>query len=99
MKENRVKISHVVESQLPSYVREEFPLIGQFLSRYYRSQEYQGGSLDMIQNIDEYLKRSTTDSYIKDTYLTYELNEFRDGNIYVDSTEGFPDSDGLIRID
>ena len=98
MKENRVKISHVVENQLPSYVREEFPLIGQFLSRYYRSQEYQGGSLDIIQNIDEYLKRSTTDNYVKDTFLTYQLDEFRDGNIYVDSTEGFPDSDGLIKI-
>ena len=98
MKENRVKISSIVESQLPSYVREEFPLIGQFLSRYYRSQEYQGGSLDIIQNIDEYIKRTTTDSYVKDTYLTYPLDQFRVGNIYVESTEGFPDSDGLIRI-
>ena len=100
MKENRVKISHVVENQLPSYVREEFPLIGQFLSRYYRSQEYQGGfPLDIIQNIDEYLKRSTTDGYIKETVLTYDLDRFRYGDIYVESTEGFPDSDGLIKID
>jgi len=99
MKENRVKISHIVENQLPSYVREEFPLIGQFLSRYYRSQEYQGGPLDIIQNIDEYLKRSTTDGYVKETVLTYDLDRFRDGDIYVESTEGFPDSDGLIKID
>ena len=98
MKENRVKISSIVESQLPSYVREEFPLIGQFLSRYYRSQEYQGGPLDIVQNIDEYIKRTTTDNFVKSTELTYPLDQFRIGNIYVESTEGFPESDGLIRI-
>ena len=98
MKENRVKISSIVESQLPSYVREEFPLIGQFLSRYYRSQEYQGGPLDIVQNIDEYIKRTTTDDFVKSTELTYPLDQFRIGNIYVESTEGFPESDGLIRI-
>ena len=90
MKENRVKISSIVESQLPSYVREEFPLIGQFLSRYYRSQEYQGGPLDIVQNIDEYIKRTTTDDFVKSTELTYPLDQFRIGNIYVESTEGFP---------
>ena len=50
----KVPFSKIVKSQLPSYVREEFPLIGEFLTQYYFGQEVQGGTLDLIQNIDEY---------------------------------------------
>ena len=47
----KVPFSKIVKSQLPSYVREEFPLIGEFLTQYYFGQEVQGGTLDLIQNI------------------------------------------------
>ena len=56
MTETRIKISSVIESQLPSFVREEFPLVSEFLSQYYLSLEYQSGTTDLLQNIDQYIK-------------------------------------------
>ena len=52
MSEKRVKLNQIVKNQLPSYVQEDFPLVGSFLSQYYQGQEYQGGPIDLIQNID-----------------------------------------------
>ena len=99
MTEKRVQLSQVVKSQLPSYVKEDFPLIGEFLSQYYSGQEYQGGPLDLIQNIDSYIKLISNGNVVKSTTLTYNLDAFRDGNIYVQNTDGFPDTNGLIKID
>ena len=56
MTEKRVQFSNIVQNQLPAYVREEFPLISEFLSQYYISQEFQGAPIDLIQNIDQYVK-------------------------------------------
>ena len=56
MTEKRIQFSNIVYNQLPTYVREEFPLVAEFLSEYYRAQEFQGAPIDLIQNIDEYIK-------------------------------------------
>ena len=53
---NRVKISSVVSNQLPDYVRGNFPLAGEFLEQYYTAIENQGSTLDILQNIDKYVK-------------------------------------------
>ena len=59
----RVQIQSIVENQLPSFVQDDFPLLGEFLKEYYVSQEYPGASADLLQNIDEYLKlNSLTDN-------------------------------------
>ena len=58
MSEKRVKLNQIVKNQVPSYVRDDFPLVGEFLSQYYLGQEYQGGPLDLINNIDSYIKVS-----------------------------------------
>ena len=50
MTEKRVQINKVVKDQLPSYVRDDSPLVGEFLSAYYQGQEYQGGPIDIINN-------------------------------------------------
>ena len=55
MTEKRVQFNNVVQNQLPSYVREEFPLISEFLKQYYQAQEFQGAPVDLIQNIDRYI--------------------------------------------
>ena len=52
MSEKRVQLNQIVKNQLPSYVQEDFPLVGEFLSQYYQGQEYKGGPVDLIQNID-----------------------------------------------
>ena len=52
----RVQLQSIVANQLPSFVKDDFPLLADFLKEYYISQEFPGASVDLIQNIDEYLK-------------------------------------------
>jgi sorbitol-specific phosphotransferase system component IIA len=98
MNKTRVKISQIVENQLPSFVREDFPLATQFLEEYYKSLEFPGSSYDLIQNIDFYTKLDNTTNLVESTILTEKV-EFSDDIITVESTLGFPDSYGLIQID
>ena len=93
----KVQINKIVKNQLPEYVREDFPLVGEFLSAYYRGQEYQGGPIDLINNIDSYIKLSENGNIITSTELTERIEEF-DTEISVENTVGFPDNNGLIKI-
>ena len=58
----KVQLNKIVKNQLPEYVREDFPLVGEFLSAYYEGQEYQGGPIDLINNIDSYINNIYTDN-------------------------------------
>ena len=98
MTETRIKISSVVEGQLPSFVREEFPLVSEFLSQYYLSLEYQSGATDLLQNIDQYVKVDQLTNLTELTSLSSDIS-FADSTIQVSSTSGFPDSYGLLLID
>lgn len=98
MTQTRIKISSVVENQLPQFVREEFPLISEFLSQYYIALENKSGVNDILQNIDQYIKVDNLTNLIDSTDLTGDVTLF-DSTINVSSTAGFPDSYGLILID
>jgi hypothetical protein len=98
MIKKRVKISSIVENQLPIFVREEFPLISEFLSQYYKSLDGQGSTYDILQNIDQYIKLENVTNLIESTRLSSAVDLF-DANINVESTSGFPDNNGIIRID
>ena len=52
---DRIQFQDIVASQLPSYVQEDFPLLGEFLEQYYVSQEIEGGTYDLIQNIAHFV--------------------------------------------
>ena len=54
--ESRVKIQNIISNQLPEYVLDESPKTADFLKQYYISQEYQGGPVDVVENLDQYLK-------------------------------------------
>jgi hypothetical protein len=98
MLENRIKISSIVENQLPEFVIEEYPLVYEFLRQYYLSLESQGNPLDLIQNIDQYIKIDNLTNLKEFTFLSSDVS-FSDDVISVESTEGFPNSYGLILID
>ena len=104
MAEKRVQFNNVVQNQLPSYVREEFPLISEFLKQYYLAQEFQGAPVDLIQNIDRYIKLDETTNLSDSVTLLSDI-DFIDTTVKVDlgtnptGTKGFPDSYGLIQID
>ena len=104
MKDKRIQFSNIVKNQLPAYVREEFPLVSEFLSQYYLSQEVQSAPVDLIQNIDQYVKIDNVTNLTDSTILLSDILS-TDETIVVDlglspeGISGFPDSYGLIQID
>ena len=100
MSETRVKIQSIIENQIPNFIAEESPLLVEFLKQYYISQEYQGGSYDLIQNIDEYTKLDTIFQSVESTVLLSNIS-FSDTSIPTSPdtfTKGFPDHYGIIKI-
>ena len=94
----RVKISSIVETQFPLYVREEYPLISEFISEYYKSLDNNGSTYDILQNIDQYVKLDEITNLIESTVLTSDL-DIISNEISVSSTEGFPENNGIIKVD
>jgi len=100
MAETRVKIQSIVENQLPDFIREDAPLLGEFLKQYYISQEYQGAPADLLQNIDEYIKINKILQSIDSTTLQDDIS-YSDTSIRVTGqtlTEGFPSRYGILKI-
>jgi hypothetical protein len=104
MTEKRIQFSNIVFNQLPAYVREEFPLVSEFLSQYYRAQEFQGAPIDLIQNIDKYVKVDEMTHQVDSVILGNDITSF-DDVIFVGisssptGTAGFPEKYGLLKID
>jgi len=97
MLEKRVKIQSVVENQLPIFLGSELQGAGDFLKTYYKSQEYQGGPVNILENIDQYVKVGTYTSIIGSTTATSNVS-FSDTTINVGDTSGWPDQYGLLKI-
>ena len=51
----RVKVQQVIDSQLPEFILNESPKVVDFLKQYYTSQEFRGGAIDIVENLDQYL--------------------------------------------
>ena len=102
----RVQIQDIIEYQLPAFVRDDFPLVGEFLKQYYISQEYPTAPSDIIQNIDQYVKLETLLDAEDETTLAGDIS-FSDSEITTSfnvvtkrfGTYKFPERYGLIKID
>ena len=97
MENTRIKISSIVEAQVPTFVKEDFPLVASFLKDYYKSMDSAGGCLDILHNIDYYTKVNNNSNYIKETVLLQDI-QYNEKSILVDNTSGFPKNYGLIKI-
>ena len=99
---DRIQFQDIVASQLPSYVQEDFPLLGEFLEQYYVSQEIEGGTYDLIQNIDQYVKVDELYNLADSTTLSTDIS-FVETTIGTGAstnfTYGFPEKNGIIKID
>jgi hypothetical protein len=100
---SRVKIQHIIESQIPSFLNEDSPLFREFLNQYYISQEHPTGIADIAANLDKYKDSRTYNNELFFTLLvpcqlTETLLTF-DDTILVNHTIGFPDTYGLLKID
>ena len=97
--ESRVKIQQIIDNQLPEFVLDENPKAAEFLKQYYISQEYQGGPVDITDNLDQYLKLDnlTPEVIVDSTHTTSGISS-TDTTIAVNSTKGFPKQYGLFKI-
>ena len=98
--ESRVKVHQLIEGQLPEFIRSQSPKTIDFLQQYYLSQEYQGGPVDLVDNLDQYLSldQLTPQVVVGVTSLTTAASS-TDGVIEVVDTRGFPNEYGLLKID
>ena len=97
---SRVKVQDIIENQLPEFILDENPKTVDFLKQYYISQEYQGGPVDIVENLDQYLKidNLVPESIVDGTLLSENIDS-SSTTISVSSTKGFPDQYGLLKID
>jgi len=98
--EKRVQINKIIESQLPEFIVSDFPKATEFFKQYYISQEFQGGTVDIAENLDQYLKLDNLvpEVVTGQTTLTHNLSSSA-GIVTVTSTKGFPSEYGLLKID
>ena len=98
--ESKVKIQQIIDNQLPDFVLSENPNTVDFLKQYYISQEYQGGPVDITDNLDQYLKLDnlTPNVVVDSTTLSVDITSDA-STIEVSTTKGFPNHYGLLKID
>ena len=96
----KVKIHEIVQDQIPEYINQENPNFVNFLQQYYHSQEFQGGVVDLADNLNEYkdLDFLSNENLTGFTSLTTYANA-NQKTLYLDSTKGLPQKWGLIKID
>ena len=93
------KISALIESQLPSFVVDEYPLFSKFLEKYYEAQESSGQPLDLANNlltyadINYYEKNLLNENSILQTTISSS-----DSTITLEDGSSFPENNGYIRI-
>jgi len=98
-----VKIQSLVESQIPEFLNEDYPLFKEFLQQYYISQEYQTGIVDLSNNLNKY---KSIENFNDETFYTTKVSCVLSSNIIafddtinVNHTNGFPSKYGLLKID
>ena len=97
--DKRVKVQQIIENQIPEFLLSESPKAVDFLKQYYISQEYQGGVIDLTDNLDQYIKLDnlTPEVVVGETTLTSGITT-SSNTINVTSTKGFPKEYGLFKI-
>ena len=93
------RISTLIESQLPEFITTEYELFSKFVQKYYEAQEVQGGTLDIINNIQKY---ADIDYYernlLKQNDTLAAAISSSDTDITLSDAQSFPDKNGYVRI-
>jgi hypothetical protein len=95
-----VKIKDIVINQIPEFILSDNPNFSEFLSQYYTSQEFQGSTVDLAENLIKYKNFDAFDNtnLHSDTVLSNSV-DFFDDEIFVESVSGYPPEYGLLKID
>ena len=97
---NRVQVNEVIDNQIPDFIVNDNPEFVDFMRQYYISQEFQGGVIDIAESLQDYknLDFLNNVNLTKSTNLSSsDLGQF-DDVVYVDSTDGWPQKYGLLKI-
>jgi hypothetical protein len=95
MEKNNVKISSILEYQVPEFIRVEYPLLIEFLREYYRSTEITFGANDIVSNIQNYIKIENLNNIVDTFYL---FNESKEISEIVKNSTTILNNESLIRI-
>ena len=98
--DKRVQVQQIIDNQLPEFLISESPKAVDFLKQYYISQEYQGGNIDITDNLDQYLRLDnlTPEVIVAETTLSTGI-DVSATTVDVATTKGFPSEYGLFKID
>jgi hypothetical protein len=100
MTDNNSRIYQRIPSILPEHISSTYQNFVDFLKQYYISQEFQGGVVDIVKNINSYKKSDTyTNEVIGGSAVLSESIDSQDTTIRVNSTNGWPKEYGLLKID
>jgi hypothetical protein len=97
---NRVQVNEVIDNQIPDFIVNDNPEFVDFMRQYYISQEFQGGVIDVAESLQDYksLDFLNNVNLTKSTNLSSsDLGQY-DDVVYVDSTDGWPQRYGLLKI-
>lgn len=98
MSKTTVNLFQTIKESIPSFIRDEFPLFGELLEQYYICLEKKTGVYDILNQINDYINLDEIVSATKSTKLIRDTFDF-ETTIEVESTLGFPESNGTIKID
>jgi hypothetical protein len=94
------RISTLIETQLPEFISTEYELFSKFVQKYYEAQEVQGGTLDIISNLQKY---ADIDYYEKNLLKQNDVlvNSISDTDttVVLEDATSFPSKNGYVRID
>jgi hypothetical protein len=93
------RISTLIESQLPEFITNEYELFAKFVQKYYEAQEIQGGPLDIINNIQEYMDIDFYEKNIlkQNDFLSASVSA-SDSVINLNDATSFPEKNGYVKI-
>jgi len=100
MSDSKVKISNILESQLPEFILDDNPLFKEFLEQYYLSQQHEYGTIDLAERIQD-LKNIESIVDVKYTQIAPTLTRYianDDELIEVSNHVGFPSKNGLAKV-
>ena len=94
------RISNLIESQLPEFISTEYELFSKFVTKYYEAQEVQGGTLDVITNIQKYADIDYYEQNILRQHDSLDTSiTSTDTTIVLQDATSFPKADGYVKID
>ena len=94
------RISTLIETQLPEFISTEYELFSKFVTKYYEEQEVQGGTLDIINNIQKYADIDYYEQNLLKQHDTLDVSiSNSDSTIVLQDATSFPKQNGYVRID